>query len=330
LILRAASFLYGAAAAWRRRWYAGHPQRQRRLARPVISVGNLSVGGSGKTPLVAALAQVLLDHGERPAVLTRGYARAAPTPGVTVVSDGRRIVSGLAASGDEALMLARCLPRVAVLVGSNRYESGRVAEESLGVTVHLLDDGFQHVRLGRAVDLVAVNAEDLSDRVLPAGRLREPLAAAAAADAILTAAQPEAIEAFREALGVRTIFQYRRVLGEPRWLGEGTEAGLPGRTRVFAVAGIARPQRFFADLTAAGWPIAGTMAFRDHHRFDAADLRRIRDAARAAGAEAVLTTEKDGVRLEPLLAGERIAAVPLILTLEPSFTPWLLARLAAQ
>jgi tetraacyldisaccharide 4'-kinase len=330
LILRAASVLYGTAAAWRRRWYAGNPLRRRQLRRPVISVGNLSVGGSGKTPLVAALAQLLLDHGERPAVLTRGYARAAPAAGVTVVSDGRRIVSDLAASGDEALMLARRLPGVPVLVGVDRYVSGRMAEESLGATVHVLDDGFQHMRLVRAVDLVAVNVEDLSDRVLPAGRLREPLTAAAAADAILTGVQPGGLDEFRRLLGVTTIFQYGRALGEPRWLEATSEAGLPGEARVFAVAGIARPHRFFADLSAAGWSIAGTLTFRDHHRFDAADLRHILEAAGAAGADAVVTTEKDGVRLEPLLAGEKIAVIPLILTLEPSFSQWLLARLAAQ
>jgi tetraacyldisaccharide-1-P 4'-kinase len=127
------------------------------------------------------------------------------------------------------------------------------------------------------------------------------------------------------------IFQYTRALGEPRWLKESSgAAALSSEARVFAVAGIARPQRFFADLSAAGWSVAGTLTFRDHHRFDAADLRRIREAARAAGAEAILTTEKDGVRLEPHLADEKIAVVPLILTLEPSFSSWLLARLAAQ
>jgi tetraacyldisaccharide 4'-kinase len=336
LILRTASLLYGTAAAWRRRWYAGNPVRRRKLRRPVISVGNLSVGGSGKTPLVAALAQILLDHGERPAVLTRGYARAAPAGGVTVVSDGHRIVTDLAASGDEALMLARRLPSVPVLVGADRYASGRMAEEALGATVHLLDDGFQHLRLARTVDLVAVNVEDLSDRVLPAGRLREQLTAAAAADAVLVAAQPGGpggpggIDEFYRSLGVSTIFQYGRALGPPRWLTAASGAGPPSDARVFAVAGIARPHRFFADLSAAGWSIAGTLTFRDHHRFDPADLRRIGEAARAAGAEAVVTTEKDGVRLEPLLAGERIAVVPLILTLEPAVAPWLLARLAAQ
>jgi tetraacyldisaccharide 4'-kinase len=330
LILRAASVVYGTAAAWRRRWYTSNSARQRRLRRPVISVGNLSVGGSGKTPLVAALAQLLLDHGERPAVLTRGYARAASAAGVTVVSDGRRIMSDLAASGDEALMLARRLAGVPVLVGVDRYASGRMAEESLGATVHLLDDGFQHVRLARAVDLVAASVEDLSDHVLPAGRLREPLAAAAAADAILTMAHAGGLDEFRRSLGVSTIFQYSRTLGEARWMGATLDAGPPRDTRVFAVAGIARPYRFFTDLSAAGWSVAGTLSFRDHHRFDAADLSRILEAARAAGAEAVLTTEKDGVRLEPLLAGERIAVVPLILTLESSFSPWLLARLAAQ
>jgi tetraacyldisaccharide 4'-kinase len=185
VIRSAASALYGTAATWRRRWYAGHPSRRRRLERPVISVGNLNTGGSGKTPLVAHSAARLAARGERPAILSRGYARTSPTPGVTIVSDGAAVLASLEHSGDEPLMLARALPGVAVMVAANRYEAGRVAESTLGATVHVLDDGFQHLGLERDVDLLIAGAHDLSDRVLPAGRLREPLTAAAAADARL-------------------------------------------------------------------------------------------------------------------------------------------------
>src|SRR5262249_36475033 len=145
--------------------------RSRRLSRPVISVGNLRVGGTGKTPVAAVVAQALLAAGERPAILTRGYARRAPADGVTVVSDGRTILTGVDAAGDEPLMLARALPDAMVLVGANRYLSGRLAEERLGATVHVLDDGFQHLELARDVDLLVVSEDDLNDQPLPFGRL---------------------------------------------------------------------------------------------------------------------------------------------------------------
>ena len=330
MILSAASSIYGAAASWRRRWYASHPAWRRRLARPVVSVGNLAVGGSGKTPLVASLAHLLLEQGYRPAVLTRGYAREAPSPGVTVVSDGSQVLATVQTAGDEALMLARGLPGVPVLVGGDRYASGRVAEEKLGATIHLLDDGFQHLRLERTVDLLSVSEEDLSDRVLPSGRLREALGAAGGADAVLTSAAGSSLERLRRALRVREVFPFSRVLGAPRGLDGKDPPGALRAQPVFAVAGIARPQRFFDDLRVAGWTLAGTLTFRDHHRFRPGDVERIQDAAAAAGAFLVLTTEKDGVRLEPFTTSGTIAVVPLRIAIDPSFAPWLLARLSAS
>src|SRR5205085_10887183 len=153
---------YGAAAAWRRAWYTAEPRRRRRLDRPVISVGNLRVGGSGKTPIVAYIARLLSAAGERPAILTRGYARRVARDGVTIVSDGTRVVADLDSAGDEPLMLAQGLPAVPVLVGADRYLSGRLAERRLGATVHLLDDGFQHLELAREVDLLLVSEDDLA------------------------------------------------------------------------------------------------------------------------------------------------------------------------
>jgi tetraacyldisaccharide 4'-kinase len=192
LIVNLLSSLYGAAASWRREWYARDPARVRRLSRPVISVGNLSVGGSGKTPIVAWLARRLLDLGERPAILSRGYGRRDAADGVTVVSDGVEIRAALRAAGDEPLMLARHLPGVPVVVAADRFLAGLLAERELGATLHVLDDGFQHVKLWRDLDLLLVQEADLSDRVLPAGRLREPLRNASRADALLVpAADPD-------------------------------------------------------------------------------------------------------------------------------------------
>jgi tetraacyldisaccharide 4'-kinase len=341
LILTAASTVYGAAASWRRRWYARDPSRARRLGRPVVSVGNLRAGGSGKTPAVAHLARLLLDAGERPSILTRGYARRAPRDGVTVVSDPARVLADVDAAGDEPLMLARALPGVPVLVGADRFLSGRLSEERFGTTVHLLDDGFQHLMLRRDVDLLLVDEDDLRDGLIPAGRLREPLSAASVADAVLVtrkvrlqtdaggvptsdgrlhAPVPGAADVGNR-LGVPTTFEVMRAIeGPPDNMFD---------AQVFAVAGIARPERFFGDLSAAGWRVAGSHAFQDHHAFGRGDVERITTEAHACGAVLVVTTEKDAVRLERLdVAGIAVRAVPLSVTIEPAaeFHDWLLAR----
>jgi tetraacyldisaccharide 4'-kinase len=324
--------MYSAVTVWRRQWYAREPSRRERLARPVISVGNLSVGGSGKTPIVGYIARLLVESGERPAILTRGYGRRRGSEAVTVVSDGTSVLAGIDASGDEPLMLARTLKNVSVVVGASRSLAGRVAEEQLGATVHVLDDGFQHLKIERTVDLLLVCEEDLCDRPLPAGRLREPLTAASAADAALVpAGYPTAVERVARAVGIPTGFQVTRALGAPRTVSSSPESVVvPSESRVFAVAGIARPERFFSDVSSAGWHLVDAMSFRDHHRFSTADVRRIGDAARAAGAAVILATEKDAVRLETCdLDGLPIAAVPLVIGIEPAdrFRQWLLGRL---
>lgn len=155
-MLTIASHLYALGARVRRRTLS-RSDAQRRLDWPVVSVGNLSVGGSGKTPLVAYIARLLEDAGERPAILSRGYARTRPEDGVTVVSDGIRLRADIERAGDEPLMLSRALPRVPVLVSADCYLAGRLAELRLGATVHLLDDGFQHMVLARTVNLLVLD-----------------------------------------------------------------------------------------------------------------------------------------------------------------------------
>jgi len=324
--------MYGAAAVWRRRWYARQPSRRSRLSRPVISVGNLSIGGSGKTPVVEYIARLLVEAGERPAILTRGYGRRRTEDRVAVVSDGTTIRAGVYTSGDEPLMLARALPGVSVIVSASRYRAGRMAEAQFGATVHLLDDGFQHVQIDRDVDLLVVSESDLSDRLLPAGRLREPLSAGAAADAALVSAgYLSAVDRIARTIGVTTAFQVTHVLGAPHTISNSPESVVvPPQSRVFAVAGIARPERFFSEVAAAGWDLVGSMSFRDHHYFSQSDIRRIDKAARAAAAAIILTTEKDAVRLETCdLTGLPFAAVPLIVGVEPAdvFREWLLSRI---
>lgn len=329
----ALSTLYGAVAAWRRQWYQQHPERRRKLERPVISIGNLRVGGSGKTPIVAHIARLLADAGYRPAILSRGYGRRSPRSTPTIVSDGQDVRATIDAAGDEPLMLARSLvgKRVAVVVGADRHACGRVAESELGATVHVLDDGFQHLALARDVDLVVTGEHDLSDEPLPYGRLREPLQSAASADAILVnAGYQDAAERIGRALKVRNAYHVTRALLPPRMVGSGDTVVVPNGSRVFAFAGIERPERFFSDLTSAGWDVVGTKTFRDHHHFSTGDVSRVHAAAKKAGAAIVLTTEKDGVRLQSMPEMQMpVAAVPLVSTVEPAdeFRAWLLGQI---
>ncbi len=333
-IARAIAAVYGRVAASRR----GRVRRAgaaRRLRQPVVSVGNLSLGGTGKTPVVAHLAALLRDAGERPAVLSRGYARTAPREGVVVVRDADRLRADLPTSGDEPLMLARALDGVAVVVADDRHLAGVLAEARLGATVHVLDDGFQHVGLARDVDLVLVDPADLRQgEVVPAGRLREPVDAARHADAWLVP-EGQAVELSADAarFGVEHVFEVRRRLGVPRMIEPwNTPPRVPRARPVAALAGIASPQRFFDALEAEGWQVVARLAFGDHHPFAPRDLARVAEAMRAAGAELLLTTEKDVMRLLPLRPlPAPVAWVPLSVEVLPVevFQSWLAGRLAA-
>ena len=317
-------------SAVRRRWYAA-PGRQRRLREPVVSVGNLSHGGRGKTPLVGLLARLLIEAGERPAILTRGYGRRQSDEGVVVVSDGVHLLADVDRAGDEPLMLARAVPGACVLVSAQRALAGAVAERLFGATVHILDDGFQHLALARDLDLVLVSPDDLADRPVPFGRLREPIAALGAADALIVDGPDDL--AVLQRLGPAAPaprFQLRRAAGAPLPLEPGRSWAAPDR-RIVAVAGIARPHRFVDTLSAAGWTVHELVVFGDHHAYTTADLASIRSAAERAGAP-VATTAKDAVRLLPFRPlPVPIAVVPLAVSVEPAgaFREWLVERLAA-
>ena len=281
----------------------------------MISIGNLAAGGRAKTPLAALVAERLRDMGERPAILSRGYGRRDGTDGVVVVRDPDGIRADLDRSGDEPLMLARRLDGVSVLVCSSRYLAGRLAEHHFGCTVHVLDDGFQHFDLHRDADIVVLAASDVEKPVtLPSGHLREPLDAAAAADAFITLGKEIRVGG----------------PGRPSWTATKRigPATIPGP--VLAVAGLADPLAFFRETRDAGWSIAREMPFRDHHRYTRDDLRRIEEGARGASAVAVLTTEKDYVRLLPFRPfAVPIVFAPLTLELEPvaTFDTWLRERM---
>jgi tetraacyldisaccharide 4'-kinase len=276
--------LYGAAAALRNTLYDRGVLSSRRLEQPVVSVGNLSVGGSGKTPFVIALGELLQARGIRFDVLTRGYRRK--TRGVLVVEkDGNA-----AGFGDEPLLIARRLG-VPVIVGESRYDAGRLAERKFQPQLHILDDGFQHRSLARDFDIVLMTEPGFDDRLLPSGRLREPLSSLQRADAIVLpqdfSAHDLAIESF--ARQGKPIWRMQREIVIP---------AAPAAPIVFC--GIARPQQFFAQVRAAGIAPAAEVEFRDHHTYDRSDIERLvamRDKLSAGG---FLTTEKDAVNLGSL------------------------------
>jgi tetraacyldisaccharide 4'-kinase len=300
--------------------------RASRLNGPVISVGNLSVGGSGKTPLVARIAELLRDAGEPVAVLSRGYGGTFRGEAL-IVGDGAAVLADAAEAGDEPVMLAGALRGVVVAVGRRRDRVGRAVEARFGRRVHVLDDGFQHLRLRRDLDILSVGDGDLDDRPLPAGRLRERPSAAARADVVLMWSEPGGAvgsghgpPAFGD---TRTFRVSRRSLGF--FDAEGHPRPAPARPML--LSGIANPERFWADVAALAPGVVGRAAFPDHHRFTAGEILGLHHEAWTYGADAIVTTAKDAVRL-PRHKGElpvltfRIAAQ---IEDEPRFRERLLA-----
>lgn len=284
LLLWPLSILYGQAARLRAWLYAHGFLKQRQLNRPVISIGNLTVGGTGKTPMVIWLAERLLAEGKRVGILSRGYKGEAGT------------------SDEIALMKSRLREHALFGVGPDRYEWGKKLEA--GVDVFLLDDGFQHLQLARDVNILLIDAAQPLARqtILPTGRLREPVSAMSRAD-ILVFTRAEtvpgtgaAIERFQE---FPVFSAATRLLGFRRF-GGGIQVSRPeeiGAGPFYAFCGIGNPRAFFRDLQ--NWNIspAGQCEFPDHHRYDARDARELEAAARTAGAKALLTTEKDAQNL---------------------------------
>jgi tetraacyldisaccharide 4'-kinase len=308
--------VYAAGAALRAAGFLLGAERVQRLKWPVVSVGNVSAGGTGKTPFTIALAKSLLAEGLHVDVLSRGYGRRS--------SGAARVdLAGTAEEfGDEPLLIAR-EAGVPVFVGRRRYEAGLLGEREGPVRgVHLLDDGFQHRQLARDVDIVLVNSEDLADRLLPAGNLREPLSALRRATVFAVQVNDEAAVARLRSLGLtQPVWRFRREMVVPE---------VPGP--VVAFCGIARPEQFFAGIERSGVMIAARRVFRDHHQFRATDLRVLEWMADRNGAQAVLTTEKDRVRIGKLavhLGGVPLLTVGLrvILEDEAGVAAWLNGRL---
>jgi tetraacyldisaccharide 4'-kinase len=314
------SLLYGEITRIRAWLYAKGLLKQRRLNRPVISIGNLTVGGTGKTPMAIWFAERLSEGGKRVGILSRGYKGAAGT------------------SDEIELMKLRLQERAVFGVGANRYQQGRELEPN--IDVFLLDDGFQHLQLARDVNILLIDsAQPLAKQILlPTGRLREPVSAMARAD-ILVFTRTETVAGTGAAIAKLHNYPVfsaaTRLLGFRR-LGAGIQISRSdeiGAGPFYAFCGIGNPRAFFQDLRNWKFEIAAYCEFPDHHRYDARDARELEHAAQNAGARALFTTEKDAQNL----SGVNFSAIPVFIAVtdleiskEDSFLALVNEKLAAR
>jgi tetraacyldisaccharide 4'-kinase len=270
--------IFGSGVALRNALYDRKTLKSYKLARPVVSIGNISVGGSGKTPFVLTLGGLLKQRGIEFDVLSRGYGRSSKE---IVVVDPTGTPEQF---GDEPLLIARKL-QVPVIVGADRYQAGLLAEEKFPTKVHLLDDGFQHRRLHRDFDIVMLPDSDLSGTLLPFGKLREPLGSLDRADAVVVAPDTRRPKQAKLAWRARRHIHF-----------------VDSRAKTVAFCGIARPEQFFAGLKQLGMELVATVPFSDHHRYRQRDIDRLLRIKTQTGARDFITTEKDAINLGPFLA----------------------------
>ena len=317
------SWLYGSSVTARDAVYRTGLRRQKRVDAVVVSIGNITVGGTGKTPFTAWLARQLTEHGAKVGIVSRGYGRKSR--GLLVVSDGQRILADVRQSGDEPQLLAHLTSGVPVLVDEDRARGCQEAVRRFSCQILLLDDAFQHRRVHRDMDIVLIHARRGfgNGYLLPAGPLREPLRALRRAGQIVLTRCSNLEE------HARLVAAIHRHTAAPLSCADYTFTGLhsPSGTRaptdwlrgrrVVAVAGIADPEGFFESLRGLGAELVHTLRFVDHHWYTERDVARIERLAGDVQAEAVVTTEKDLVRLGPLLGKDRDAWLALRVELQP-------------
>lgn len=331
--LGAAGSLYARILQLRANGYASGRFASQRLSRPVVSVGNLTMGGTGKTPFVEFLARRFLLEGKRPAVLSRGYHRRSRKLVVVSAGEGPRVSAEI--GGDEPVALARGTPGLIVVVAPRRAEAA-LAAERLGADVFLLDDGYQHLCVRRDVDLLLLDAREPfgGGRFPPGGRLREPLSALSRADAFVFTRAEQAVSGSALRTLARwnpraAVFHARlRPAGLRDQNGSPVEAAQVTGGGLIAVCGIARPESFTAALSQLQLSPRKTLVFGDHHRYQERDLAEIRRTAEATGSQWLVTTEKDAVKLWGRLRLPTAALRLEVDVSEPDFFSFLAAKLA--
>lgn len=306
-----AALPYAAISRFRIGLYRSGLLPQRRLPVPVVSVGNLTMGGTGKTPVVILLADWLLSQGKRVAILSRGYRRRSHAAQL-LVSDGARLLVGPEEAGDEPYLMARRCPTAVVAVGSDRYTLGQWLLKRHPVDCILLDDGFQHLGLHRDVNLLLVDATDPGglSAVVPAGRLREPLQAAARATAVIItrADRPNDVRGVVDRLcgvvgsmpePIQVIFRAEELVSVTAEVSQPSSWAV-GKTALLC-SGVAHAESFRSVAGAMGFRILDELVYRDHHAYTKADVERLKVRAAEVNAEVVVTTEKDAGKLAPWL-----------------------------
>ncbi len=343
-ILRLAARLYGFGVRFRLTLYLTGYRRSKRLNRFTISIGNITAGGTGKTPLVEYVARLLIHEGYRVSILTRGYGRARWASQV-VLNAGEGPLPDVSSAGDEPLMLARHLHEAIIMVNRNRLAAGTWAEAHAGAEVHVLDDGFQHLALDRDMNFLVIDAEHPFDsgELLPLGRLREPLSEVGRASAVILTRTDQPFDQQGLEAGIRRLAKNHEIpifyayhdLVALRSASDGKQQppqAFEGRLAA-ALCAIARPDLFVKDLEHFGIRIVRQVALRDHARFTADDLIGFFAETQRAGAECVFTTEKDWSRLEGLsLPAEPplwIAEIKARIVDEGAFRSYLLRSMGA-
>jgi len=318
VLLWAPAKLYELAIRLRVAAYETDYLKRKQLSSTVISVGNMTFGGAGKTPMVHYIARYLASEDHAVAILSRGYGRRSS--GTRVLNDPTRrgqmkSAESYSEFGDEPLMLARSLPEIPLVVNKKRYEAGRFAEEKFGSEVLVLDDGYQHLSLARDLNILLIDATDTFGgfEMPPFGRLREPMYGLKRADAVIVTRadrafdEAQSIALIRQSCGddVPVMYFYSGITAL-RHLStdEVYEVSNFAGWNVALMCGIGNPQAFSDDILRVGINIVGENFFRDHHAFAQADLDRVSQAAKETGADAIVTTEKDAIRLEGLTHGE--------------------------
>jgi tetraacyldisaccharide 4'-kinase len=308
-----ASWLYGSLVWLRNRCYDARLFGAVRAGVPVISVGNLTAGGNGKTPFVEYLVQYFMGERKKVAVLSRGYLRT--TRGTVVVSDGDTVRETAERSGDEPYQIARRFPGAVVISDESRAKSARIAVDRYHADVILLDDGFQHRGIGRDLDIVMIGESPAATPMLPAGSRREPLSSLRRAGLLVVSgpagrsAGQNGLVRYSAAPEVRVRFVPDRV--SPLFGGKDlAPEDLRGKS-VFAFSGIANPSRFTEMLKEMGAVMRDSMTYPDHHPYPADDLQRIKGRYDRSGAAMMVTTEKDAVRLGGMESESPLKGMPV-------------------
>ncbi|MBX3149226.1 tetraacyldisaccharide 4'-kinase [Candidatus Obscuribacterales bacterium] len=317
------SFVYGGIGFVRMKAYAEGLMTRVRPRVPVISVGNLSVGGTGKTPVTIDITRRLTADGKKIAILSRGYKRKS-TDEYTVVSNGEQILSSCAEAGDEPFMMAQALPQTVVISGKDRSSTSAIASDTFNCDLIVLDDGFQHLKLRRDFDVVLLDySETLDDALVPAGRLREPFSALGRATHIVISKvppypDPQRMRRFQE---LAEKYAPRAQVSMCRFRPASLRR-MDGRDdmsfsqisgqKVVALCGIARPSAFADSLSQLGVEVVSLHAFPDHHWFSEGELNNLKSVLQKSGATHIVTTEKDLVRLDlPVELKEKVVALAM-------------------